>query len=402
MAELIQIRDTRQQPEGTALFDVGLRPFFLGAGLFATLSLLWWIAVYGGVLSSASGWPPHWQHAHEMVFGFGAAAVAGFLLTASANWTSTAPLSGAPLSALFVTWVLGRLAFVVPGLPVMLVAVVDSAFLPALLLALWPALRAGKRKNLVFAFWLLELSVANVVCHLEVVGHVAGVMGVALRAGVYGLVMMVAILSGRVVPGFTQNALRRAGRPAETRTHPWIELGAKAATLCAFAADVFGLPAPVVAALALLAGLLLAARMIGWRTWQILDEPIVWILHVAHGLLVLAMFCMALEHVTDLFAGSTALHLFTAGVVGTMVLGIMSRASLGHTGRPLRVSRVTVLSYLLVIGGALLRAVGPLAAPEAYQGLALAGGASWALGYGIFTAVYAPILLGPRADAEAL
>lgn len=138
----------------------------------------------------------------------------------------------------------------------------------------------------------------------------------------------------------------------------------------------------------------------GWRTWQVLDEPIVWILHVAHGLLVLAMLCMGLEHQTDLFIGTTALHLFTAGVVGTMVLGIMSRASLGHTGRPLRVSRATVLAYLFVVGGALLRAFGPVIAPEAYRVSAIAGGASWALGYAIFTAVYAPILLGPRADAE--
>lgn len=398
MAELIQLRTGRADSRRIALLDLGLRPFFLGAGLCAGLALPWWLAVYLGYLTPVTGWPPMLQHAHEMVFGFGAAAVAGFLLTATPNWTKTRPVQGLPLAALAGLWLLGRVAFYVPGLPPAALATVDVAFLPALALTLLPALRQGKRKNFAFEAWLVVLALANLACHLEVLGLVGGLFGPAMRAGVYGLVMLVVILAGRVIPGFTGNALRLAGQAHATHTHPGVELAAKATALAALAADTLGLPAPLTGALAAAAALLLLLRMRGWRSLQTLGQPIVWILHAGHLWLVVAMGCLAASHLGTSVPSTLALHAFTAGVIGTMVLAIMTRASLGHTGRPLRVHGAITAAYVLVTVGALARVFGPLlAAPHGRTAIAL-GGSAWAVGYLLFSWVYAPILLGPRAD----
>lgn len=399
MAELIQIRTGRNpDTRRVALFDIGMRPFFLGAGLAAGLSLPWWLLVYAGVTSPAAGWPGHLQHAHEMVFGFGAAAVAGFLLTATANWTGRKPLHGAPVAALSLLWLAGRVAFYLPGVPPLLLAALDLAFLPALLAALAPAFLHGKRKNLTFAAWLFALSLANLACHLQMLGISSTGLTQGLHAGAYTLVMLVAILAGRVVPGFTQNALRLRGKPHETETDPRVDLAAKAACLCALTADVLALNGRVTGALAALAALLLSLRMRRWRTLQSFDQPIVWVLHVGHLWLVVGMALLAAVHFGAPIPATSPLHAFTTGVVGTMVLGIMTRASLGHTGRPLKVSSVITTAYLLVTVGALLRTFGPMLGPGAYRSAVLLGGSAWAAGYLLFTCVYTPILMRPRAD----
>ena len=399
MAELVQLRVGRSGPSRTfALFDLGMRPFFLAAGLTASLSLLWWLLVYAGVIAPSMQRAALWHHAHEMCFGFGSAAVAGFLLTATANWTNTRPVQGAPLALLFALWLLGRVAFHLQGLHVWLVAVLDCSFLPALAMALWPALRRGKLKNFTFEAWILVLAFANVFYHLEALGLVAGVTASALNAGVYSLVMLVVILSGRVVPGFTQNALRLREKPCETHTHPIVELAAKAVCLGALSSDVISAPHVLTGLLALLAASLLLLRMRYWRSLQVYDQPIVWILHVAHLWVVLGMLLLGLQRVGLLLLPGVALHAFTAGAVGSMVLAIMTRAALGHTGRPLRATWRIVVAYWLVTLGAAMRVFGPLFAPSIYRASILFGGSAWALAYVLFTWVYTPILLRPRAD----
>jgi len=206
------------------------------------------------------------------------------------------------------------------------------------------------------------------------------------------------ILSGRVVPGFTQNALRLRGRSCETSTHPQIDLAAKAACLATFTSDVFHLPHAVTGTLAGVATGLLLLRMRHWRSWRVLDEPIVWILHVAHLWVAVGMALLCAERFSIVLLPGLGLHAFTAGAIGSMVLAIMTRAALGHTGRPLRAAKPIVLAYVLVTLGAITRVFVPLAFPLAYRFAIVVGGSAWALAYLLFCWVYTPILLRPRAD----
>ena len=399
MAELLQIRAPRPPARFFSLFEMGFRPFFLGAGAYATLSLGLWLLVHGGRLNIATGWPPPWLHAHEMVFGFGAAAVAGFLLTAVPNWTSTRPLSGGLLAAVFTTWLAGRAGFYLFDPPI-LSAALDGLFLPVLLLYLTPVLWAGKRKHLAFVGLLLCMVAGNAMCHLHALGWVDGLLGVGLRLGVYALVMMIVVLAGRVVPGFTHNALRRAGVDVQARTDPRIDLAAQVAALLAMLADLLPLDRVVAGALAVVAAVLLLARMGEWQTRRTLGEPILWVLHAGHFWLVAAFACQGLSALTGWLPATSALHAFTAGAIGTMVLAIMTRASLGHTGRPLVVSRAVAVAYGLVIVGGLLRVFGPTLMPQAYRLWIVAGGVAWTAGYAIFTWQYAAILWLPRVEAR--
>lgn len=401
MSELIQLRTSRAPSSVRwrfALFEFGFRPFFLGAGLFGALSIVHWMLDFSTGLSVGHGaWAPLWLHAHEMVFGFTSAAVAGFLLTATPNWTQHPPVTGCRLGALFALWCAARVLFTLPS-PDWLLSAVDLAFLPALGLTLWPSIRRGKSKNYVFLLLLAVAWGGNLLCHLEPIVGRPGWMSRGLRAGIYAVVMMMVILAGRIVPGFTQNALRRRGEPNETTSDPRTDLAAKATTLAALGSDLFALPPTLTSTLAAAAAALMVWRMRGWRTRQSLSEPIVWILHAGHLWVAIALGSLAVDAFSAAFVGAAALHAFTAGAIGCMVIGIMTRASLGHTGRPLKVSRSIALAYALVLLGAVLRVFGPLLVPGAYHPLVVAGGVLWATGYLLFTIVYAPILISPRLD----
>jgi uncharacterized protein involved in response to NO len=335
-----------------------------------------------------------------MVFGFGTAAVSGFLLTAVPQWTASRPLSGAPLGLLFLLWACGRAAFLVGPTP-MAVSLVDLAYLPALIVVVTlPMLRGGKRKNLVFPLLLTAMWIGNLLCHLDVHAWIHGYMQRGLHLGTYGLVGMVAIVAGRIVPGFTRTALLRRGEVMEVQSSESVEWAAKISLFIALAAAVLGADARLQGTTALISASLFALRMRHWRSLHTLREPIVWILHAGHGFLVLALLCKGIADLTDLFPATTAFHAFTAGTVGTMVIGVMTRAGLGHTGRPLVVRRAITVAYCLVVVGALTRIFGAFFGAELYRASLLVGGVAWAAGYGIFTWVYLPILIAPRVDGR--
>ncbi|MBW2360977.1 MAG: NnrS family protein [Deltaproteobacteria bacterium] len=386
---------------GIAFLSAGLRPFFLAAGFTAAFGVAWWVGFLWGRLSLPTAWPPVWWHAHEMVFGFGTAAVSGFLLTAVPQWTDSRPLSGAPLGLLFLLWVCGRIVFLVGPTP-LAVSLVDLAYLPTLTATLTlPMLRGGKRKNLVFPLLLTAMWIGNLLCHLEVHASIQGHMQRGMHLGTYGLVGMIAIVSGRIVPSYTRSALQQRGEPSEIQSSASVEWAAKVALFVTFAAAVLGADARFQGATALLSAALFALRMRHWHSFQTLRDPIVWILHAGHGFLALALLCKGIADLTELFPPTSAFHAFTAGTVGTMMIGIMTRASLGHTGRPLVLRPAITLAYCLVVFGALARIFGAPLAAGLYRETLLAGGAAWAAGYAIFTWVYLPILIAPRADGRS-
>lgn len=398
------LADSRTQSASGArpvILQGGFRPFFLLTGAYASVSIVAWVLAYSGVWQLPPQWVPMWWHGHELIFGFAGAAICGFLLTAVPRWTRTAPVSGMPLLALALIWVAGRAAMWSAGfLPGWLVAVIDLALFPALAVAVAkPIVRSRNRRNYGFPLLLATLFVANLLTHLQVLG-VARTGRTGLYLGLYVVVVMVTLIAGRIVPTFTRNALAARGEGETVRRDPWLSRGALAMVVAAALFQVFGGTPRVAGTSAALAAVLLGVEAVGWQPLRTLRNPIVWVLHVGHGWLVVGFAALAVAELAGGLPVSTATHALTAGAIGTMVIAVMSRASLGHTGRPLRAPAPVVAAYLLVIVGAAVRVFGPAVRFDLYRWWVIAGGTLWALGYALFTAVYAPILLRPRRDAS--
>lgn len=386
---------------GPVFFAAGFRPFFLFSAVQAAVMLPLWLMVFFGALPFPSGWPPVVWHAHAMAFGFAGAAVGGFLLTAVPSWTNSHHVSGRPLLLLFTLWLAGRLAIALAGLlPALLVALIDLAYLPLLAVLLaQPLIRAGKWRNIAFLpilalFWLGDLGT-----HAEVLaGTNTGLPGVYL--GIFVLLLMIAIVGGRIIPSFTQNWLRLQGRPMELTPVAWIEKGGAAASVVLAAlAQELAPSSPLAGALALIAALVHAYRLSGWHGAKTFGNPILAVLHVGYGWMVAGFALLGLSAFVADLPTSAAVHALTAGCIGTMVMAVMSRAALGHAGRPLLVSPVIVAAYGLISAGAVLRVAAPVI-PGAMAGLTLAGGLVWTAAWLAFVVIYWPILTRPRADGR--
>lgn len=389
---------TDQQRQPLALFGLGFRPFFLAAGLAAVALVVLWVADYGGALSVRTYYGDINWHGHEMVFGYTAAVVAGFLLTAVRNWTSMDTLRGAPLGALLVLWIAGRLAPFAPGaMPGWLIAAVDVAFLPALAASLAvPLLRSRQWRNLPFVPVLLLLAIANVLVHLDVLGVAPGRATTGLYLGVNLIVVLIAIIGGRVIPFFTERALPGAS-PRVWRSVEWVSIGAVAA-LAALGALPFG--AELTLPLAAVAALAHAVRWWGWSDRRLWSVPLLWILYTGYAWLIVGLLLESLS-AAAIVRPQLALHAFTAGAIGALTLGMMARVALGHTGRPLRAAPPMVAAFILVNIAALLRAFAAGALPdEWYVALVVVAGVAWAAAFVLFVAVYAPILIRRRADGR--
>jgi uncharacterized protein involved in response to NO len=378
------------------LFRYGFRPFFLGAGLHAAIGLMVWVHALH-VPAMPVRFDMLW-HAHEMIFGFAAAALAGFLLTAVPNWTQAGPVRGMRLVVLFGLWVAGRVAAFVPEPLAPLFAMIDIAFLPVLALTVGPGiLMRAARRNGVLVAGVLVLAAVNVLWHAERNLLLSGFALPALHVALGLLTLMVGLVGGRIVPAFTLSGMRVAGRPVVIVPAPRLDvaaLGLLAASMIAYASESRGMP---VAVLALAAAVANGWRLARWGGWHSPGVPLVAILHVGYAWIVVALLLVALAAVGLVPAGAIS-HALGSGVVGTMVLAVMSRAALGHTGRALVASRATVAAYALVTLGAVARVVSvALGVPE----LVIASGVAWSAGFLVFALAYAPILMSRRPDGRA-
>lgn len=386
---------------GPLFFAAGFRPFFLFAGLQAALMLPLWLAVYVGGIDLHLPFAAAVWHGHEMIFGFAGAAVGGFLLTAVPNWTNTHHVSGRPLMVLFALWLAGRVGFTLAGvLPPLLVAVACLSYLPMLAFLLAkPLIAAGKARNIVF---LPILGLFLVSDALVQAGALWG-WGDPLRGIYLGMslvLVMIAIVGGRIVPSFTQNWLRMQGRPVELSPIGWIEKGAAQGSVLLAGVLTALVPGSKAAGVVLLlAALIHLVRLSRWHGLKTLSHPILWVLHLGYLWLVIGLALLGLASFIEALPVSAAVHALTAGCIGTMVLGVMSRAALGHSGRPLDVSKATVAAYVLLSLGTALRVVAPLL-PDAQMGLTHAGGSLWALAWILFVVVYFPVVTRPRADGR--
>lgn len=397
------------RPSLEALFSYGFRPFFLGAAVFTVLWMCVWLVFVGSLAAGLStdwlpvaGSPFAW-HAHEMVFGFAAAAIAGFLLTAVPNWTGALPLSGSPLVILFLTWLAGRLAMALSGvLPYLLAAGIDVLFLPLLgAFAAQQLFVKPAARNLVFLLLLAAMTLSNVLFHLGTAGRIEFDPLAAARNAMLVVAVMIAIIGGRIIPAFTHNwiHLKRAGSALPRRV-AWLD-AASVLSIVLFATLTFaGLPEMWLGATAAVAAGLNGARLWLWRGWTTRSEPIVWVLHLGYAWIVVGLGLSAASAFQLGVPGSLASHAIGTGAAGTMIMAVMSRASLGHTGRPLVAPRPIVWAYLLLTLSAVLRVAGPLLVP-AHQGPMLAAAAlAWIAAFALFVVVYAPILTTPRVHTK--
>ncbi|MCB1334677.1 MAG: NnrS family protein [Roseivivax sp.] len=380
------------------VLSAGYRVFFLLAGLFAVVAMIvWegWLAIHaagGMVTGEPFAMAPHLWHAHEMVFGYSAAVIAGFLLTATPNWTGTRPASARFLAPAAALWLAGRLAVWWSGsLPPALVALVDLAFLPlvaGLIVSL--LLRRPKPKQLVLLAVIALVWAGNLLVHLEWTGLTSDTAYTGLRGGLMALALLIVILGGRVTPAFTRNAMQRAGWTGALPRDPLpLAVAAIAGTALTAAAQLAGAPDAVAGALAALAGLAALARLAFWQGGWTRAQPILWTLHLSYLTTALGLMLYAAA-LWGLLSEVAALHVLGIGAVGGMTLSVMSRAALGHSGRALSAPGGLALAYALVPAVTLLRFAGS-AWPGFYFAGVLASGALWIAVFTLYLATLWPV-----------
>ena len=385
-------------------FGEGFRVFFLAAGLFAVFAgsvwLGWLTAQYfGGTIELPFAEAPYLWHAHEMIFGFATAALGGFLLTAVPNWTGTASARHVFIIVASGVWLAGRLAIWFSGaLPPWFVAVVDLGFLPILAAKIATQLaKRPKPQNVMFLLFLALIWSGSLLTHLEWTGVTADTAERGLRVGLIGLTSMICVLGGRVTPAFTRNALNRAGVP-ESELPATVAMLERATIVLAIAlptAVLIGLPGWMAGIIAICGGGVQLARLSRWSGRWTLNQPILLALHVGMGMLGagLILWGLALLGLGDEFA---ALHVLGIGAVGGMTIAIMSRASLGHTGRPLIAPRPVAVGYALVAVAAVLRFLGSELPGQWYYPLILAAGVAWIAAFALYSIAIWPVVTAPR------
>lgn len=378
----------------------GFRPFFVLASAFAVAIVPLWIATLNGVIGQSTYLDPVSWHAHEMIFGFAVAVIAGFLLTAVGNWTKRETLVGRPLLLLSGVWLFGRAVMTFPDLlPRGVVALADLAFLPLLALALArPLIAAGNRRNFVMLALLGALFVANGAVHLEALGMVP--VGSARRACTVALdvvLVVVLIIAGRVFPMFTRNATGIT----TIRSLPWLDRAAIGLMVAVTGADALAMDAKLAGSLAGVAGFVAGARAIHWGARHSLREPLLWVLHAGYAWLVLGLLLRAAAAWSAVVSVSSAAHALSVGAIGSLTLGMMARVALGHTGRPLAAPRVMSWAFAAISGAAIVRVFVPVLWPGAYVESLIVAAALWAAAFAAYLVTYAPVLARPRADGKS-
>ena len=386
--------DSSPAPAGLALWNLGFRPFYLLAGLFATRSVPVWMAQYAGWLHGyAIIAGPLW-HAHEMLFGYAFAVIVGFLFTAGRNWANQPTPTGRTLAAIAALWLAARVLVLTPY--ALAAAAFDTAFAFAAAIGIAvPFVRSGNRRNYFFVALLLGMGLANLAFHLGMAGLLDLPVQRGLQVGLDLVLFIMVVMGGRVIPMFTMN-----GIPGVFCARvPSLERLAPGSVLVLLAADVAGAPDAVIGAIAAAAAAAHAARLGLWRPWLTLAKPIVWILHFAYAWIVLALALRALA-AFDLVPAGLAIHALTVGAIGGLTLGMMTRTSLGHTGRPLQTGNAELFCYVAIQFAAVTRVFLPLAFPSLYLHAIIGSGLLWSLAFGVFTLTYWPILSRPRLDGK--
>jgi uncharacterized protein involved in response to NO len=403
MSRLLQLTEPGQRPlagppatpEGLSLLRLAFRPFYLLGTAAAALLPLLWVLSLAGVLGLDSALPPPLWHGHEMLFGVVVAVIVGFLFTAGRTWTGLPTPTGPFLATLALLWLAARVA----GLwaPVAVFVVLDLAFLP-LVAALFADLlvRAGNRRNAPIAAVLLLLATANAAFHAGNLSALPVDPHAALQAAVLLVVAVMSIIGGRVIPAFIGNAVPGSRPQVHGGLERWGLPLTALALLAWLAAPSHGLTTALLAVLALWHGL----RLLLWRPWVARGRPILWILPAAYAWIPLGLALLSAAS-AGLVPASMGLHALTSGAMGALIVGMVSRTSRGHTGRPLVAGMRERWAYALVLGGAALRVAAPLLPGPAHLATLLAAALAWSVAFGLLFVTLVPWLTATRVDGRA-
>jgi uncharacterized protein involved in response to NO len=374
------------------LLSYGFRPFFLFGAIYAGLAILAWLPMFNGELALSTAFGPIDWHVHEMLYGYLPAVVTGFLLTAIPNWTGRLPLQGMPLFVLVAVWLAGRVAVTFSAeLGWLSAAIVDVSFLILVVAATAREIVAGKNwRNLRVVVMVTLLLAGNIAFHLE--AHFNGSAEYGARIGIAAIVLLLAVIGGRIIPSFTRNWLAREnpGRlPVPFARFDVAVIGLSAATLALWTAQPVG---RITAAALAATGALHIVRLARWagdRTWR---DRLVLILHVGYAFVPLG-FLLAGAAAVDIVVTSAGVHAWTVGAAGTMTLAVMTRASLGHTGNALRASPMTQTIYAAVVLAALARICASLE-PGWSDALLHVTAFAWCIAFFGFALSFGPMLVG--------
>ncbi len=381
-----------------AVWACGFRPFFFGGALAAALLIPAWLVIFfNGLLAGGPAGPIEW-HAHEMIFGFAPAIIAGFLLTAVPKWTRVPVPTGGMLAVLFGLWLAGRIAMAAAGvLPYGAVAAMDLLFLPALAVAIAiPIGRSLTLRNLGFIPLLFGLAVANTLFHLDHLGVIDGWSMRAIDAAMGIVITIIAIVGGRVIPFFTANAV---GLPAIDRRRI-VDIAAIILTVGWLVCHLVAPTSMAVAFFALAAGIANLARMVGWGFTKSLSVPLLWVLHAGYAFVGIGLLLVGVAGLELAASRTLGIHALTTGAIGILCIGMMARVSLGHTGRKLVAHRLISIAFGLAIVAAVVRVFLPWLIPSAYFAAIVSSGVMWTGAWILFLVIYTPILLRPRADGR--
>ena len=390
----------RKAEAGPTILQHSFRPFFMAAGFWATLAVPFWLMNYVGVLVLPASFDGLLWHQHEMLFGFAGAAIAGFILTAIPNWTGRLPVSGWRLGLLVSFWLAGRLGFLAAAsIGPIAAAVLDLSFLTTLVVVIARELISGKNwRNLPVLVLISLFAMGNWLVHFEISG-IAETAVLGIRLSTFVLAILVAVIGGRIVPSFTRNWLVRSGAVILPEPMSRFDAIALAALAIFVAAQVFVPDHQLTSYLALLAGGLHGYRLVRWRGWAIFAEPLMWVLHLGYAWLVVALILIGLAGLTDIVPATAAIHALTAGAFGTMILAVMTRASLGHTGRELTATPGTTAIFILITIAAILRVGASFLNDQSLSAIWISG-IAWTAAYGLFTVLYFPVFTQPRVQAR--
>ncbi len=375
------------------LFSYTFRPFFLVAGIWAILAVVRWMLIQNGIIATPMRINPLYWHGHEMIVGFALAVVAGFVLSAVATWTGRPAVSGPVVVGLTVSWLLGRIAMLpVTTISPFVAAMLDMLFPIALCVLLGREVFGAKNRRNYKVFWIATaLAGLNLFYQLGLTGVIEGADYVALYLLIHGIVLLVALIGGRVVPNFTANWLRGQGVTILPRNNLPIDRMAIALTMMVGLAVVFFPGRETIGYLAMSAAALHAVRVAQWQGMQTIRNPLLFIMHVAYWWLPIGYAMMSLASFGWAFTPSAALHALTMGGIGGMILAMITRVPLGHTGRALNASRLTVVAYILLMLAVVVRVLSPWNEVE-YLSMLNVAAAGWCLAFAIFLWVYWPVL----------
>ncbi len=379
--------------KGTPLLQLGFRPFYLLASVFAALSVPLWAAQYAGWLGTMYLVGPL-GHAHEMLFGFTMAVIAGFLFTAVRNWTGQPTPTGITLAAIAALWIAARVLVLTPW--GWAAAVTNAAFPVAVAAGIGiPLVRSGNRRNYFFIVLLLVIAGAVLAVHLAQLGVLELPAWLGVQIALDAVLFIMTVMAGRVIPMFTNSGVPGCN----ARRLPVLERLVLTVTLALLLADAMQLNGPLLAAVLLLGSAAHLARLVLWTPWKTAKAPLVWVLHVAYAWIPLHLALRALSEL-HVVPSPLATHALTIGAIGGLTIGMMTRTARGHTGRPLHADGFEVTYFALIVAAAGVRVFGPMVATQDYVATVLVSALLWSAGYALYAIRYWSVLTSSRVDGK--